>query len=116
MTSALQRNEGFSPLNIDVWWQRFMGDYFLRHTHTQSARHCSHLLRVDDPNKPLVLNSKKAPRGGTEVFVYTKDQPACCATGVADVDRRNFNGHDTLIIASRVGRFIDPFIVLYLHG
>lgn len=116
MASALLRKEGFSARQIEVLWQRFKADYFLRHTHTQIAWHCAHLLRMDDPNKPLVLISKKATRGGTEVFVYTKDQPALFATVVAELDRRNFNVHDAQIMTSKDGHVIDTFMVLDQHG
>lgn len=116
MASALLRKEGFSARQIEVLWQRFKADYFLRHTHTQIAWHCAHLLRMDDPNRPLVLISKKATRGGTEVFVYTKDQPALFATVVAELDRRNFNVHDAQIMTSKDGHVIDTFMVLDQHG
>ncbi|MEF1296839.1 [protein-PII] uridylyltransferase, partial [Vibrio parahaemolyticus] len=116
MASALLRKEGFSARQIEVLWQRFKADYFLRHTHTQIAWHCEHLLRMDDPNKPLVLISKKATRGGTEVFVYTKDQAALFATVVAELDRRNFNVHDAQIMTSKDGHVIDTFMVLDQHG
>ncbi|BBM64024.1 bifunctional uridylyltransferase/uridylyl-removing enzyme [Vibrio alfacsensis] len=116
MASALLRKEGFSAREIEVLWQRFKADYFLRHTHKQIAWHCENLLRMEDPSKPLVLISKKATRGGTEVFVYTKDQPALFATVVAELDRRNFNVHDAQIMTSKDGHVLDTFMVLDHHG
>ncbi|GAJ73712.1 LOW QUALITY PROTEIN: uridylyltransferase [Vibrio sp. JCM 18904] len=117
MASAMLRKDGgFAAREIEVLWQRFKADYFLRHTHTQIAWHCEHLLRMEDPTKPLVLISKKATRGGTEVFVYTKDQPALFATVVAELDRRNFNVHDAQIMTSKDGHVIDTFMVLDQHG
>ncbi|CAE6896351.1 GlnD hydrolyzes PII-UMP to PII and UMP (deuridylylation). Thus [Vibrio sp. B1REV9] len=116
MASALLRKEGFSARQIEVLWQRFKADYFLRHTHKQIAWHCENLLRMEDPSKPLVLISKKATRGGTEVFVYTKDQPALFATVVAELDRRNFNVHDAQIMTSKDGHVLDTFMVLDHHG
>ncbi|MCG6277910.1 bifunctional uridylyltransferase/uridylyl-removing protein GlnD, partial [Vibrio vulnificus] len=99
LASALLRKEGFTAREIEVLWQRFKADYFLRHTHKQIAWHCEHILRMDNPEQPLVLMSKKATRGGTEVFVYTKDQHALFATVVAELDRRNFNVHDAQIMS-----------------
>ncbi|MDF2155543.1 bifunctional uridylyltransferase/uridylyl-removing protein GlnD [Vibrio sp. CAU 1672] len=116
LASALLRKEGFSARQIEVLWQRFKADYFLRHTHKQIAWHCEHLLRMDDPGKPLVLISKKATRGGTEVFVYSKDQPALFATVVAELDRRNFTVHDAQIMTSKDGHVIDTFMVLDQNG
>ncbi|WP_257784176.1 bifunctional uridylyltransferase/uridylyl-removing protein GlnD [Vibrio scophthalmi] len=116
MASAVLRKEGFTAREIEVLWQRFKADYFLRHTHKQIAWHCSHLLRHDDPSKPLVLISEKATRGGTEVFVYHKDQHALFATVVAELDRRNFNVHDAQVMTSKDGYVLDTFMVLDQHG
>ncbi|EKF9060286.1 bifunctional uridylyltransferase/uridylyl-removing protein GlnD [Vibrio cholerae] len=116
MASALLRKEGFSSREIEVLWQRFKADYFLRHTHKQIAWHCTHLLRHEDSSKPLVLLSKKATRGGTEVFIYTKDQAALFATVVAELDRRNLNVHDAQIMASKDGYVLDTFMVLDQNG
>ncbi|WP_172379911.1 bifunctional uridylyltransferase/uridylyl-removing protein GlnD [Vibrio sp. Vb339] len=116
MASALLRKEGFTAREIEVLWQRFKADYFLRHTHKQIAWHCEHLLRLEGPSQPLVLISKKATRGGTEVFVYCKDQAALFATVVAELDRRNFNVHDAQVMVSKDGHVLDTFIVLDQHG
>lgn len=116
MASALLRKEGFASRRIELLWQRFKADYFLRHTHKQIAWHGSHLLTHHDANQPLVLISKKATRGGTEVFVYTKDQPALFATVVAELDRRNLNVHDAQIMTSKDGYVLDTFMVLDHNG
>ncbi|OLQ92402.1 [protein-PII] uridylyltransferase [Vibrio ponticus] len=116
MASAQLRKEGFSSREIELIWQRFKADYFLRHTHKQIAWHCSNLLRHDDPTQPLVLISKKPTRGGTEVFVYTKDQKGIFATVVAELDRRNFNVHDAQVMTSKDGYVLDTFMVLDQHG
>lgn len=116
LASALLRKQGFAAREIEVLWQRFKADYFLRHTHKQIAWHSEHILNLDDPTKPLVLMSKNATRGGTEVFVYSKDQPALFATVVAELDRRNFNVHDAQIMTSKDGYVLDTFMVLDQHG
>jgi [protein-PII] uridylyltransferase len=116
LASALLRKEGFSAREIEVLWQRFKADYFLRHTHKQIAWHCMHLLRHEDHAKPLILISKKATRGGTEVFVYSRDQHALFATVVAELDRRNFNVHDAQVMTSKDGYVLDTFMVLDQHG
>ncbi len=77
MASALLRKEGFSARQIEVLWQRFKADYFLRHTHTQIAWHCAHLLRMDDPNKPLVLISKGYARWNRSVRLHQKINQRC---------------------------------------
>ncbi|MGX9417108.1 bifunctional uridylyltransferase/uridylyl-removing protein GlnD [Vibrio sp. WJH972] len=116
LASALLRKEGFTAREIEVLWQRFKADYFLRHTHQQIAWHCIHILNHDDHNKPLILMSKRATRGGTEVFVYTKDQRALFAAIVAELDRRGLNVHDAQIMTSKDGFVLDTFMVLDQHG
>ncbi|MCL9782176.1 bifunctional uridylyltransferase/uridylyl-removing protein GlnD [Vibrio sp. S4M6] len=116
LASALLRKEGFSAREIEVLWQRFKADYFLRHTHKQIAWHCSHILQHESHDFPLVLISKNATRGGTEVFVYCKDQEALFANVVAELDRRNFNVHDAQVMTSKDGFVLDTFMVLDQRG
>ncbi|WP_373279131.1 bifunctional uridylyltransferase/uridylyl-removing protein GlnD [Vibrio diazotrophicus] len=116
LASALLRKEGFSSREVELLWQRFKAGYFLRHTHKQIAWHCTHLLRHKDPTQPLVILSKRAPRGGTEIFVYTKDQPSLFAKVVGELDRRNLNVHDAQIMTSKDGYVLDTFMVLDQNG
>ncbi|OIQ25787.1 bifunctional uridylyltransferase/uridylyl-removing protein GlnD [uncultured Vibrio sp.] len=116
LSSALLRKEGFTAREIEVLWQRFKADYFLRHTHKQIAWHCTHLLNQTDDSKPLILISEKATRGGTEVFVYARDQNALFATVVAELDRRNLNVHDAQVMTSKDGFVLDTFMVLDQNG
>lgn len=112
LASAQLRKEGFSTREIDVLWQRFKADYFLRHTHHQIAWHSQHLLRLKDPQAPLILMSKKPTRGGTEIFVYCPDQPALFATVVAELDRHNFSVHDAQVMITKDKYVVDTFMVL----
>ncbi|MCJ2377711.1 bifunctional uridylyltransferase/uridylyl-removing protein GlnD [Vibrio sp. ZSDZ34] len=116
LASAILRKQNFSAREIEVLWQRFKADYFLRHTHKQIAWHCEHILNQENAEQPLILMSKKATRGGTEVFVYSKDQPALFATVVAELDRRNLNVHDAQIMTSKDGFILDTFMVLDQNG
>ncbi|WP_070970798.1 bifunctional uridylyltransferase/uridylyl-removing protein GlnD [Vibrio sonorensis] len=116
LASAQLRKEGFTARQIELLWQRFKADYFLRHTHKQIAWHGMHLLHHNDLSVPLILISKKATRGGTEVFIHSKDQSALFATVVAELDRRNFNVHDAQVMTSKDGYVLDTFIVLDQHG
>lgn len=116
LASALLRKEGFSAREIELLWQRFKADYFLRHTHKQIAWHGSHLLGPDKEKQTIVLVSKKATRGGSEIFIYCQDQPSLFATAVAELDRRNLNVHDAQIMTSKDGFVLDTFMVLDQSG
>ncbi len=111
LASAILRKSNFSPYEISTLWQRFKADYFLRHTYKQIAWHCEHILRHES-NKPLVLLSKNATRGGTEIFIYHQDKSGLFARVVARLDRKNLSVHDAQIMSSRDGFTLDTFIVL----
>ncbi|WP_040889866.1 bifunctional uridylyltransferase/uridylyl-removing protein GlnD [Vibrio ezurae] len=110
--SAVLRSQGFTPREIEVLWQRFKADYFLRHTPQQLAWHAQAILQQEDPDSPLVLINPQPTRGGSELFVYTKDQPVLFASVVAELDRRNFNVHDAQVMISRDKYILDTFIIL----
>ena len=116
LASAQLRKEGFTSREVELLWNRFKADYFLRHTHKQIAWHSERLLRQENENDTLVLIGEKASRGGTEVFIYSKVQPALFATVVAELDRRNFNVLDAQIMESKDGFVLDTFIVLDQNG
>lgn len=106
--------EGYDSDEIEQLWHRFKADYFLRHTHKQMAWHSKHLLLKEQQHseQPLILISTKSSRGGTELFIYTKDQPFLFATVVAELDRRNFSVQDAQIMSSKDGYVLDTFMVL----
>ncbi len=111
LAAAMLRKQGHSPREIEVLWQRFKADYFLRHTHKQIAWHSEHLLHHSG-DKPLVLVSKKATRGGTEIFVYCQDRPSLFARVVAALDKKNLSVHDAQVMTSKDGHALDTFMVL----
>ncbi|MFV0575521.1 MAG: bifunctional uridylyltransferase/uridylyl-removing protein GlnD [Vibrio sp.] len=115
MAAAMLRKANFTPREIEVLWQRFKADYFLRHTPTQIAWHSEHILK-NNPEEPLVLISKNATRGGTEVFIYVKDKASLFATMAAELDRRNLSIHDAQIMTSKDGYALDTFMVLDQNG
>lgn len=116
LASAILRSKNFAPREIEVLWQRFKADYFLRHTHNQIAWHAEAILTHKDNDKPLVLISKKATRGGTEVFVYSKDKAKLFAIVVSELGKKNLSVHDAQIMNSKDGYALDTFMVLDPSG
>lgn len=115
MASAMLRKANFAPREIEVLWQRFKADYFLRHTPTQIAWHSEQLL-THNPEDPLVMISKNSTRGGTEIFIYTKDKASLFAMMAAELDRRNLSIHDAQVMLSKDGYTLDTFMVLDQNG
>lgn len=111
LASATLRKNGHTPREIEVLWQRFKADYFLRHTHKQIAWHSEHILNHHS-DAPLALVSKNATRGGTEIFVYSQDRPSLFARVVASLDKKNLSVHDAQVMTSKDGYALDTFVVL----
>nr|WP_026959476.1 bifunctional uridylyltransferase/uridylyl-removing protein GlnD [Aliagarivorans taiwanensis] len=111
----LLAKKNFSQEQIRELWKRFRADYFLRHTPEQIAWHSEHLWG-HSIHQPLVLVSRKATRGGTEIFIHNKDIDHLFASVAAELDQKNLTIHDAQIMASRDGYVLDTFVVLERDG
>ena len=92
-------------------WKEFKADYFLRYSPEQIAWHFQHIL-PHDKSKPLVLISPKPYRGGTEVFVYTKDEAYIFYNMVSLLGSKKLSIHDAKITTSKTGYTANTFVVL----
>ncbi|PWV63526.1 [protein-PII] uridylyltransferase [Plasticicumulans acidivorans] len=103
---------------IDQVWSSFGDDYFLRYSPDEIAWHTRAVLKKRDDGRPLVLiiarNDSK--RGGTEIFIYTRDQKNLFAHVSAVLDQLNLDILDARIVTS-VGEYtLDSFTVLEDSG
>ncbi|WP_371372748.1 [protein-PII] uridylyltransferase [Thalassotalea aquiviva] len=103
--------KGIQESAILELWKQFKADYFLRYTPEQISWHTRHIL-THDKRKPLVLISEKPFRGGTEVFVFTKDRQNIFATIVACLGAKRLSIHDAKILTSKDGFTLNTFVVL----
>lgn len=96
-------------------WKEFKADYFLRYAPEQIAWHFQHIV-PHDKTKPLVLISPKPYRGGTEVFVYTKDKPHIFFNMVSLLGAKKLSIHDAKVTTSKTGYTANTFVVLDNHN
>lgn len=96
---------------LNMLWKDFKADYFLRYAPEQIVWHSQHILK-HDKEKPLVLISPTPYRGGTEVFIYTKDKSNIFSTIVLLLGAKCFSIHDAKIITSKTGYTANTFVIL----
>ncbi len=94
-------------------WSRFGEDYFLRHTADEIAWHTEAILKSTPETLPLVL--VRNGRGGTEVFVYAKDQEFLFAATTSVLGRLGLNIMDSRIITADNGMTLDSYVVHEMH-
>lgn len=92
-------------------WHEFRIDYFLRYSPEQIARQCQNILG-HNREKPLVLISPVPYRGGTEVFIFTKEKNNTFANTASFLDTKRLSIHDAKIISTKTGYTVNTFIVL----
>ena len=96
-------------------WREFKADYFLRYAPKQIAWHSKHILK-HDKNMLLVLISPKPYRGGTEVFVYTKDKPYIFFNIVSLLGSKMLSIHDAKVTTTKDGYTANTFVILDKQG
>jgi len=100
---------------ITALWSEFRVDYFLRYSPEQIARHSENIIK-HNRDKPLVLISPKPYRGGTEVFIFTKEKVNTFASTVSFLGTKKLSIHDAKIITTKTGYTVNTFIVLDGRG
>lgn len=103
-----------SPQSIQSLWARCPEEYFLRNTPKQIAGHTA--LLVDFSGDLLVKITNRFSLGGTEVFIYTKDQPHLFNKVVTTIGAKKFSIHDAQILTAEDGYVFDSFIITELNG
>jgi len=100
---------------LDSLWREFRVDYFLRYSPEQIARQCQRILEHDRA-EPLVIISPKPYRGGTEVFVFSKEKVNTFANTVQYLGMKKLSIHDAKIITTKTGYTVNTFIILDSRG
>jgi len=108
---ALLSAESIDKQSIKALWREFRVDYFLRYSPEQIARQCQYIIQ-HGREKPLVLISPVPYRGGTEVFIFTKEKKDTFASTVSFLVTKKLSIHDAKIISTKTGYTVNTFVVL----
>lgn len=112
----LLAEQGIDESKVSPLWGKFKADYFARYNPRLIAWHTENLLQHADFSQPMVLISPTAMRGGTQVFIYTADQPNLFARIVAALDGKKVSIFDAQIMTNKDGYAMDTFVVLEQNG
>jgi [protein-PII] uridylyltransferase len=111
--SALKQltREGIEPARIERIWSTFPDASFLRHRPEQIAWQTRAILERTDVDAPVVVVEAASARGGSEVFVQTRDRDGLFAAITATLDRQGVSVAEARILSSE-GMAFDTFVVL----
>lgn len=108
--------QGIDDKRIREVWRGFGDDYFLRHTADEVVWHTRAVLKKADDGRSLVLAREDTLRGGTDIFVYTRDREGVFARMVSTMDRLGLTVLDARIITSEYGYTLDSYTVVEASG
>ena len=110
---ALKRlaREGVDAARVEPLWATFPAASFLRHGPQQIAWQTRAILARADADSPVVAIEPTSLRGGTEVFVHTRDRDGLFAAITAALDRHGVSVVEARIFSSQ-GMAFDTFVVL----
>ncbi|HHH36166.1 MAG TPA: [protein-PII] uridylyltransferase [Gammaproteobacteria bacterium] len=97
-------------------WADLDEDYFMRHSPDEIAWHSEAILDAGENDLPLVVIREETQRGGTEIFIYARDDDHLFAKTVMALDRMGLDIVDARIITTRSGYTLDTYIVLDASG
>lgn len=100
---------------IKSHWSNMENDYFLRHSVDEIIWHTSSIINGSG-KFPLVLVREKTHRGGTELFVCTKDERYIFALITSTLDKLGLGITDARINTSMSHYTLDTFIILEKTG
>ena len=101
---------------ISGLWPQWGKQYFLHHSPQKIAWHTQAILQHHQVTQPLILISTYLNEGGTEIFIYVKDQENVFAHSTAILDKLNLNIVEAQIITTKDGFTLDSYIVIDREG
>ncbi len=97
-------------------WSRLNEEYFLVHSSDEIAWQTRHIVTAKPEQLPLVVIRQMTRRGGSEIFIYTRDRDYLFARVTAALGQLDLNIVEARIITSADGFVLDTFIVLDSEG
>ncbi len=97
---------------IVALWEDLGEDYFVRYWPDEIAWQTRCILEDKQQRLPLVITRPRTQRGGTEVFIYTRDEEHVFPATTQALDQMGLTIVDARIITTANGYTLDTYIVL----
>ncbi len=111
---VLLERKGIDRGRIELAWEDFTGDYFLRHNPEEIAWHTRAVLKKAADDRALVL--ARAEPSGTQIFIYKRNRDTLFATTTAVLDQLGLTVVDARILTAASGFTLDTYTVLEADG
>jgi [protein-PII] uridylyltransferase len=112
----LLKADGFEPEDANAHWLTLTLDYFLQQTWEEIAWQTKQVLSAKPEELPLVVFRKSATRGGTELFIYCRDQDDLFALTTSLLSQQGLNIVNARLETADTGYALNSFLVLEEDG
>ncbi len=112
----LLKSDGIHPERVNSHWVTLSLDYFLHHTWEEIAWQTKMAVTATEAKMPLVIVRKSNTRGGTEVFLYSRNQDHLFALTTSLLDQLNLNIVSAHVETTDTGYTLNSFLILEESG
>lgn len=106
----------FTERDIDILWDRFGDEYFIRYSPNEIIWHTENILKTEKTYTPLILLRKRPKGDGTEVFIHTEYNSNLFTIITSLIEQMNLTVMDARVFTSKDHYTLDTFLVLEADG
>jgi len=107
---------GGDPSACGTLWLKFSLDFFLHNSPDEIAWQTRQILAADTSEEPLVVIRPITARGGTEIFIYTRDRANLFALTTATLDQMGLDIMDARVMTTDDGMAVNSYQILDQDG
>ena len=107
---------GVEPDVCQDLWQRFNRDFFLYNSPDEIAWQTRRILETTPEDLPLIDIRPITARGGSEIFIYSRDCDNLFARTTATLDQMGLNVMDARVMTTSDGMVVNSYQVLNRDG
>ena len=108
--------KNISEKDIDILWDRFGDEYFIRYSPNEIIWHTENILKTEKTFTPLILLRKRPKGDGTELFIHTEDNSNLFTIITSLIEQMNLTVLDARVFTSKDHYTLDTFLVLEADG